>query len=300
MNLNYLRTFTALVETGSLSEAAERLFLSQPAVTQQVKQLENHFAVQLIERTNRGVRVTEAGELLNDYARQIIFLYDELETAMNELRAHVSGQLTVGATSTIGSYAVPCSICLFKEKFPEAKLKLKVGNRRQVIQDLKDGVIDVAVIEGRELKGPFVKHELGEDELVVIAANRPPWSGMTSISPEELKCYPFIMREVGSGTRQDIEDALRGAGVNPTELNVAVELANVDSIKAAVEAGVGLSIMSRMALRKELYTKTLVALELQEVVFRQKIYLAYYRERVQTRLAKSFINFMRSPQRGFC
>lgn len=300
INLNNLRVFATVAETGSLSEAAERLFLTQPAVTQQIKHLENHFAIQLLERTNRGVTLTDAGEVLRDYARQIVSLYDELESNLENLRASVSGHLTVGATSTIGGYAVPCSICIFKEKFPEAVLKLKVANLTQISNDLKEGQIDIAIIEGQDLSGPFIKWELATDRLVVIAPNRKPWAGRTSISIEEFKIQPFIIREAGSGTRQVIEEALASIGIDLSQLNIVVELASVDSIKAAVEAGVGISIMSRLALRKELHTRTLLALELEGLSLEQKIYLAYNRERVQTRLGKAFINFLRSPNRGFC
>ncbi|KYH33431.1 selenium metabolism-associated LysR family transcriptional regulator [Neomoorella mulderi] len=300
MNLNNLRVFATVAETGNLSETAQRLFLTQPAVTQQIKHLEHVFAIQLLERTNRGVTLTDAGEVLKDYARKIVSLYDELESAMEGLRASVGGQLTVGATSTIGGYAVPCSICIFKEKFPEAVLKLKVANRQQIINDLKEGRIDIALIEGKDLKGPFVACELAVDQLVIIAPNRKPWTDRTSISIEELKKQPFIIREAGSGTRQVIEEALNSIGLDLSHLNIVVELASVDSIKAAVEAGVGISIMSRLALRKELHTRTLLALELEGLSLEQKIYLAYNRERIQTRLGKAFINFLRSPNRGFC
>ncbi|MGB9662603.1 MAG: LysR substrate-binding domain-containing protein, partial [Moorellaceae bacterium] len=287
MNLNYLRTFATIAETQNLSETAERLFLTQPAVTQQVKHLENHFAIQLIERTRRGVALTEAGEVLSSYARKIVALYDELEQTIDNLRASYSGNLTVGATSTIGSYAVPCSICLFKEKFPEARLKLKVGNRKQVVQDLKEGNIDIALIEAKDLKGAFTKYELATEEMVIIASNKEPWRGRTVITLEEFRKAPIIMREVDSGIRQDIENTLRSVGVDPAQLNIVVELANLDSIKAAVEAGVGLSIMPRLAVRKELHTKALLALQLQGVSFTQKIYLAYYNQRVQSKLAKA-------------
>ncbi|MEW8958948.1 MAG: selenium metabolism-associated LysR family transcriptional regulator [Moorella sp. (in: firmicutes)] len=300
MNLNNLRVFSTVAATGNLSEAAQRLFLTQPAVTQQIKHLEHHFAIQLLERTNRGVTLTEAGEILKKYAAQIVALYDEMESAMENLRTSISGQLTVGATSIIGGYAVPCSICIFKEKFPEAVLKLKVGNRRQIINDLKEGRIDIALIEGLDLKGPFITCELAIEQLVIIAPNRPPWTERASISIDELKKQPFIMREPGSGTREVFEAALNSIGMDLSHLNVVVELASVDSIKAAVENGVGISVMSRLALRKELHTRTLRALELEGLTLEQKIYLAYNRERIQTRLGKAFINFLRSPNRGFC
>ncbi|AYO32016.1 LysR family transcriptional regulator [Biomaibacter acetigenes] len=300
MNLNMLKAFITAAEAGCLSKAAEKLFISQPALTQQIKQLENHFSVQLIERSNRGVSLTEAGVILNDYAARIVALYEELESKIDGLRASVSGNLVVGATSVVGGYAVPCSIFIFKEKYPEANIKLKVGNRSQVISDLKENAIDVAVIEGEKPRGAFKIDEIATDEMVVITPNKKPWQGRTSIRLDEFLRQPLIMREKGSGTWQVIEKCLSAAGIDKDMLNIVMELSNVDSIKASVEAGHGISIMSRLALKKELHNRSLLALKLEKVNILQKIYLAYKHEKVQTKVAKAFINFMHMPSRGFC
>ncbi|AEE92669.1 selenium metabolism-associated LysR family transcriptional regulator [Tepidanaerobacter acetatoxydans] len=300
MNIDFLKAFAAVAKTGSLTQAAEELFITQPALSQQIKQLENYFSIQLLERSNRGTSLTEAGKLLYDYSTKIADLFDELESKMDSLRASVEGSLTIGATSVVGGYAVPCSIFIFKEKYPETNLKLKVGNQAQVINDLKDEIIDVAVIEGDQVSGPFAIEEIATDDMTVIVPNKKPWNGKKYLLPEDFVKQPLIMREHGSGTRQVVENCLRSAGIDISSLNIVMELSSVDSIKAAVEAGHGISIMSRLALKKELHNKTLKAVDIKGIPLKQKIYLAYKTEKAQSTVARAFIKFLRLPSRGFC
>lgn len=300
MNVNLLKTFVIVTECGTLSKAAEKLFVTQPALSQQIKQLENYFSVQLIERTNKGINLTEAGKILYHYASKVVKLCEDLEKEMDTLRLSISGLLVVGATSAIGGYAVPCSIFIFKEKYPEANIKLRVGNKRQVEEELKNGLIDVAVIEGKRPKGEIITEEIATEELVVIAPNNDCWSNKSSITLEEFLKEPLIMREQGSGTREIIKETFESLGIKISDLNVVMELSSIDSIKAAVEAGHGISIMPTIALKKELYNKTLVALKIEGVSIQQKIYVAYKEDKLKNKLAKAFIHFMRLPSRGFC
>lgn len=300
MNIQSLKSFIAIAETKSMSRAAELLFVTQPALSQQIKQLETHFSVQLLERTNRGIKLTEAGKILYEHARQIVTLYQTLEKEMEGFRASITGSLTVGASSIVGGYAVPCSIFIFKEKYPESHITLKVGNRRQILEDLKNGTIDVAIVEGEKPDGNLFSSEIGNDEMVVIAPNRKPWDERNILSLDEFLKQPLIMREEGSGTRQMIEKYLSRLGIDKNQLNIVMELSSADSIKAAVEAGHGISIMPKLALKKELYNKTLVALKIENITFFQKIHIAYKHEKAQSNVAKAFIKFMHSPNRGFC
>ncbi len=300
MNIDFLKAFAAVAKTGSLTQAAEELFITQPALSQQIKQLENYFSIQLLERSNRGTSLTDAGRLLYDYSTKIADLFDELESKMDSLRASVEGSLTIGATSVVGGYAVPCSIFIFKEKYPETNLKLKVGNQAQVINDLKDEIVDVAVIEGDRVSGPFTIEEIATDDMTVIVPNKEPWNGKKYLLPEDFVKQPLIMREHGSGTRQVVENCLGSAGIDISSLNIVMELSSVDSIKAAVEAGHGISIMSRLALKKELHNKTLKAVDIKGIPLKQKIYLAYKTEKAQSTVARAFIKFLHLPSRGFC
>lgn len=300
MNIDFLKAFAAIAKTGSLTQAAEELFITQPALSQQIKQLENYFSIQLLERSNRGTSLTDAGRLLYDYSVRITDLFSELESKMDSLRASVEGSLTIGATSVVGGYAVPCSIFIFKEKYPETNLKLKVENQAQVINDLKDEIVDVAVIEGDRVSGPFAIEEIATDDMTVIVPNKEPWNGKKYLLPEDFVKQPLIMREHGSGTRQVVENCLSSAGIDISSLNIVMELSSVDSIKAAVEAGHGISIMSRLALKKELHNKTLKAVDIKGIPLKQRIYLAYKTEKAQSTVARAFIKFLHLPSRGFC
>lgn len=301
MNYQHLVTFAQAVRSGNLSEAAQVLHLTQPAVSQHIKALENHFNAQLLERSNRGVDPTPAGQIVFAYANRVLDLTECLEQEIRAYAASTGGELIVGASSTVGGYAVPCSICIFKERFPEATFKLRVGNRRTVLGWLRSGQVHAALVEGDTFPGPFVRRTVASDELhLIVPAEGDPWGGRESISPRELTLAPFIIREEGSSTREVIERALAPAGIRLEQLNVILELDHVDSIKAAVEAGRGVSVVSSMAVRKELRTGTLRTVAVEGIEFRQRIFLAWQRDRVQNKLEKLFVSFLRSPHRGFC
>jgi len=270
-------------------------------VTQQIKALESHFNATLLERTNRGVEPTAAGQIVFAYANRVVQLTEGLEQKMRALDPSSGGELVVGASSTVGGYAVPCTICLFKERYPEATLKLRVGNRNAVLNWLRRGDVSVALVEGEPFRGPFTRRSIIDDELALIApADGDPWEGRTEISVPELLKAPFIMREPGSGTREVIERALAPTGVSLNDLNAILELDHVDSVKVAVEAGRGVSVVSMMAIRREIRTGSLRTVRVKGVEFKQKIYLAWQEDRAQTRLERLFVSFVRSPHRGFC
>lgn len=301
MNLQHLRTFAQVVRSGTLSEASRVLHITQPAISQQIRALEKHFSAQLLERSSRGVEVTQAGQTVFAYANRLLELTEIMEREIMELRSATGGELTVGATSTVGGYAVPCSICIFKERHPEASFRLRVGNFQTVRSWLRDSQVDVALVEGEELSGPFVRRVIASDELVLVCPTEGDFfGGQSRITISQLQAAPFIIREMESGTRAVIQRTLEAAGVRLKDLNIILELDHVDSIKAAVEAGRGVSIISPMAIRKELRTGTLRSVQVEGITFRQRIMLAWQRDRVQTSLEKTFVSFLRSPHRGFC
>lgn len=299
MNINLLKAFIAIVDAGSFSKAAERLFISQPALSQNMKQLENYFTVSLIKRTPHNLTLTEAGTLLYNHAVKLVEMCELMEEDMNAFRASLNDTVLVGATTIIGGYAVPCSIFIFKSKYPEAKVKLKLGNRRQILDQLREDIIDIAVIEGDRPDENFVASEIHTEEMVVIAPNNGQWKNHTALGLEEFLQVPLIMREEGSATRSSTERTLQQAGIRLENLTVVMELNSVDSIKAAVEAGHGVSVLPRMAVKKELYNKTLCALRIDKLLFMQPIHIVYKRKARPT-VASEFIKLMKSTTKGFC
>lgn len=299
MNTKLLKAFITVADEGSFSKAAERLYLSQPALSQNIKQLESHFNTALIKRTPHSFCLTEAGTVLYQHAVEVTARCDVMEESMNSFHSALADTLLVGATTVIGGYAVPCSIFIFKRKHPDATIKLKLGNRREILDQLRDDNIDIAIVEGAKPDDHFNANEIHIEEMVVIAPNIEQWKIHDKLSIEDFCTLPVIMREEDSATRWAVERTLLQAGICLQKLNIIMELNSIDSIKAAVEAGHGISILPRVAVKKELYNKALLALHIDQLVFSQPIYIVSKRK--QHRLvASEFIKLMKSPANGFC
>lgn len=299
MNINLLKAFISVADSGSFSQAAKQLYVSQPALSQSIKQLETHFTVDLIKRTSHSFTLTEAGKLLYSHAVNVVALTEMMESDMKALRNSFDDKLLVGATSVIGGYAVPCSIFIFKRKFPDAAIKLMLGNRRQILDQLQNDSMDIAVVEGEKPDDQFMSSEIHTEEMVVVAPANETWKNHAPLDRNELLTVPLIMREEGSATKWAVEQGFCQAGISLQNLNIIMELNSVDSIKAAVEAGHGISILPRVAVKKELFTKALFPLHIEDLSFVQPIHLVYKRKK-QRIIASEFIKLMKSPANGFC
>ncbi len=207
--------------------------------------------------------------------------------------------VSVGATSVIGGYAVPCSVFIFKQKYPEVSIKLKLANRRQILEDIRSDLLDVGIIEGEQPDSSVLADEIHLEEMIVIAPGREPWHMQQQLSISELFTAPLIIREEGSATRWAVEQVFRKAGIELRQLNIVLELTSSDSIKAAVEAGHGISILPRIAVKKELYNKALCQLKIDSLSFAQRSYVVY-KNKPQRSVAAKFIKLMKSPANGFC
>nr|WP_312336214.1 LysR family transcriptional regulator [Anaerospora hongkongensis] len=298
LNLRLLQAFIAIADAGSFSKAAERLFLSQPALSQNVKQLEAHFKTSLIHRDARKFQLTKAGAALYQHALQVTAAAAAMEEEMQSLQSDCEQMVSVGATSVIGGYAVPCSIFIFKQKYPEAAIKLKLGNRRQILEELRSDLIDIGIVEGAQPDAAFQADEIHAEEMLVVAPNQKTWQ-KPQLSIKELLTAPLIMREEGSATRWAVEQVFRQAGIDFGRLNIVLELNSVDSIKAAVEAGHGISILPRIAVKKELYNKALCSLQIESLTIRQHIYVVY-KSKTHRPITARFIKLMKSASNGFC
>ena len=299
MNLNLLRAFVTVIDTGSFSKAATTLFISQPALSQNIKQLENHFAVSLIKRTPHGLSLTEAGKILYEHASNMMAMSAAMEEDMSAFRASLNDTLVLGATNVIGGFAVPCSIFIFKRNYPEAKIKLKLGNRSQILDQLREEVIEIAIVEGERPDDSFITSEIHSEEMVVVVPATEEWLRDPASTVNDLCRCPLIMREEGSATRATVEQALRESGIDLENLNIVMELNSIDSIKAAVEAGHGLSILPRMAVKKELFNRTLSSLKIIDFSIMQPIHIAY-KKKPHSTVAREFVKLMKSSAKEFC
>jgi DNA-binding transcriptional LysR family regulator len=258
-----LKVFQSVAKHLSFTKAAESLHMTQPAVTFQVRQLEEDFNTRLFDRAHNKVSLTPTGQKVTEFAEKIFGLYSEMENSVRELTGEISGVLTIGASTTIAEYMLPALLGEFKVRHPEINLRLKVSNTDGIVSMVEDSIIDLGVVEAPVANRNLIVETCLKDDLVVVAApDHELVKRGLKVKPADIKLYPFVSREEGSGTREVILQYLINEGVNPLEMNICLELGSPEALKGAVEAGMGISIISRSTIAKELKLNTLVAMPL--------------------------------------
>jgi DNA-binding transcriptional LysR family regulator len=290
MNINHLAIFYAVAEEGNLTRAAERMHISQPAVSKQLRELERSVGMALFHRLSKGVRLTEAGELLFGYSRQIFALQEEAQNALQELRVLERGSLRVGASTTVGTYLLPEICARFRQQYPRVEMQLEIDNTRAIQQHLLRGDIDLALTEGVDESSDFSCEAFYNDEIVPIAPPHHPLTCPRNLSLEELSRYPMILREGGSGTREVIEQAHRERGL---EVQVLMTLGNPEAIKRAVAAGIGLAWMSRLAIENEVRDGRFKVLCGDELTLPRPLHRLRIAGRYEGRAAREFFRLLR-------
>ncbi len=306
MNLGHLEAFCLVVKTGSITKTAKQLHISQPALSLQIQDLENSLQAVLLARNNKGVTPTAMGEIVYDYSTKILRLAKNMRREIDRLKEDVLEDLVVGASCTVGNYALPCSIYVFKDEYAAHNISLHISNVQEVLDKLISGDVAVAVVEGpiSRLK-EMIKTEglqskkIARDELVLIAPYGE-WKDVDEISRDKLLELSFVLREKGCGIRETIEETLENHGINMEDLKVKLELNSTSAVISAVTAGNGVSILPKMALRKELRHRTLKAIKVEGVTFMHNIFLLYSPQSLKSNLPTKFIDFLASPSRGFC
>ncbi|MFA7240849.1 MAG: LysR family transcriptional regulator [Sulfuricellaceae bacterium] len=285
-----LQVFYTVAKQLSFTKAAELLFMTQPAVTFQVKQLEEHFNTRLFERSHSKITLTPAGRLAMEYAERILNLAAEMETRLMEMTGDVSGVLLIGASTTIAEYMLPRLLGEFKAKFPQVQTRLTVANSETVESRVADHTLDIGLIEAPAHHPSLEAEVCCEDELVVICAPQNELAKQSVAMPEQLATLPYISRETGSGTREVVDEFFRRSGFNPEDLHIVMELGSPEALKGAVEAGLGIAIVSRATILKELKLGELVAVPLQPRLMRP-LSLVYAHEKFRSKLLQSFLDF---------
>ncbi|UFJ38929.1 LysR family transcriptional regulator [Brevibacillus humidisoli] len=295
MNLDQLKVFHVAALKKNFSETGKILHLSQPSISLQIQQLEASLNTKLFERTTKTIRLTDSGKLLFDYAEQIIHLVEKAKKDLALLEGSIHGDLHIGASLTIGEHLLPYLLGRFKREYPKVHLLMKIDNSHEIVEQLKNGTIHLGFIEAPIAHPDLVQHPLMEDELVLICSAREPHpliGHRDSIAAHELFSLPFIMRERGSGTRQVMEESLRSNRLDPDKLRIELELANTESIKAAVESGMGVSILSQSAIGKELQLNTLRKVNIQGIKLRRSFNVLYEKNRVLSLPSEAFLHYI--------
>jgi DNA-binding transcriptional LysR family regulator len=290
VTLRQLRTFKTVADLNSFSLAAQRLKLSQPSVSYQVKELEETLGLPLLDRLGKRVQLTEGGTLLYGYARRMLDVLDDARVAIEEMRGIKRGNLRVGASTTVGIYLLPAALGAFKKLHPGLIISLEIGTRARVQEQVLRNELDLAVV-GPASKDPELSIiPFISDELVVVAPAGHPLATRRGLTLNDLADQPFVMREAASGSRWSLEKAARKAG---TKLQVAMELGSNGAIKHAVESGLGLAVISRYACTLELSSGRLVELGVRGFPIRRDWHIVHLRRRKLPASVSAFIEFLR-------
>ncbi len=285
-----LQVFNAVAKQLSFTKAAEELFMTQPAVTFQIKQLEEHLNTRLFERSHGHVALTPAGELVLNYADRILSLTEELETRVGELTGAISGPLLLGASTTIAEFFLPQILGEFKAKHPHVRATMTVANSETIVSRVADHALDIGLIESAS-HSPAVQTEICcDDMLVLICSPKHKLAKLKKASAAEVAAEPFISRESGSGTREFSDQYFQKNGVAPDAIHVVMELGSPEAIKGVVETGLGVSVLSRASVSKELRLGTLVAIPLDPPLIRS-FSMVTPKDKFRSRLLSTFVDF---------
>jgi DNA-binding transcriptional LysR family regulator len=296
VEVHELQIFLAAAEEENFSAAARRLHLSQPAISFQIQALEQRLNVQLFQRTGRRIALTEAGHDLLPMAREMLNLSSRIEETMCAQQGVVKGHVQIGCSTSSGKYILPHLIGAFRRQFPEVQFCVDVMDRRTVEERLLSKQIHIGVMG---LGSKFKELEcwpLFADELVLIVAASHPWATRTHVTPAELVTAAWILREASSPTRQLVQSCFAEHGLEVAELNVAMELGSPEAVEAAVEAGHGVSFVSRVAVKRGLELGRIKAVPVQGISVQRLVYLARNRQRTCTCAQLRFREYVESPE----
>jgi DNA-binding transcriptional LysR family regulator len=287
MTLRQFEVFLAIARARSFRRAAEVLHLSQPALSQHVRELEGDLEARLFDRLGRTVHLTEAGRILEEHATRIFATLTDARHAIADVQGLQRGTLAIGASTTPGIYVLPGLLGIFRQRYPGIQVTLQIGNSEQIGALVRAGELDLGVVGGggtRSAEASLAARV--EDELVLIVGPEHAWARRREIGPAELAGEPLLLREPGSATRQVTERALSGAGV---AYRPGMVLPHTEAIKRAVLAGLGVSFVSVYAIRGEQATGRLPALRVRGLRILRHFHLIHHERRRLSTAARAFM-----------
>jgi DNA-binding transcriptional LysR family regulator len=293
LNVHQLHIFYTVAERGSFSVAAQTLHMTQPAVTMQIQALEERFGTKLLKRTTKKLELTEAGHCLLPQARKAVELMRDTDVLMVKFIADLKGRLQFAASLTIGEYVLPRLLRSFLRRFPEVSVNMKVMNTTDIIDAIAHQGVDFGLIEAPcEVPG-FNVEPVMNDELMLVTPTDHPFASREEVTLEEAICEPMVLREKGSGTRQIMEEELLRHGVSEAQLRIVSEFGSTGAVKSAVEAGMGLSILSVWTIKHEVALGLLKPIRITGVSFQRQFYAVRLQSSLLPMPAAALLNDLR-------
>jgi DNA-binding transcriptional LysR family regulator len=296
LNFKQLEAFLWVTELQSFTKAARQLYMSQPAVSFQIKALEENLEVDLFQRGDKKVILTEAGRLLYPEAKKMIKHYNKIKAGLDDLKGLKTGNLVIGASTIPGEYVMPLLIGGFKELYPGIQISLKVAGSGLVTRWVREREIDLGItgipVEGDGIEcTPWL-----QDEMVLIVNQSHPWAQKGVINLDELKNGVMILREKGSGTRRSLEMILEEKGIQLDDIPKGMELGSTRAVITAVEAGLGVSIVSRYAVKDVLQLKRISEVQVEGLNLNRAFFIIKLTQSIGGFVTEEFCKYLNDPE----
>jgi len=288
MTLRQLELFVAVAETKSFSRGAEMIALTQSTVSQHIAALERETNTRLLDRTSKGIFLTAGGEVFLQHARRVLAERDVMKQAMSGLHGLEKTTLNLGASNIPANYLIPCFLPVLKNKYPGISLTLRIGDSKEVLDELKSGQLELGIVGGRVDDDIYSYKPLFKDQLVMIVGPGHSLKERRSITVEELDEQDFIVREDGSGTYQALQKAFLSAGIDPESFNVIARLGSNEAVRRAVAAGLGCAFVSDLSIQNNLHHGELFKIDVDGLSIERQLWLVKLRERTASPAAIAF------------
>jgi DNA-binding transcriptional LysR family regulator len=296
LNFKQLEAFLWVTELQSFTKAARQLYMSQPAVSFQIKAIEENLEVDLFQRGDKKVILTEAGRLLYPEAKKMIKHYNKIKAGLDDLKGLKTGNLVIGASTIPGEYVMPLLIGGFKELYPGIQISLKIAGSGLVTRWVREREIDLGItgipVEGDGIEcTPWL-----QDEMVLIVNQSHPWAQKGVINLDELKNGVMILREKGSGTRRSLEMILEEKGIQLDDIPKGMELGSTRAVITAVEAGLGVSIVSRYAVKDVLQLKRISEVQVEGLNLNRAFFIIKLTQSIGGFVTEEFCKYLNDPE----
>ncbi len=289
VNINHMRAFVTVVELGSFNEAAKRLAVSQPAITQRIQSLDEHFKTKLLQRDAGGVHLTSQGQIVYDQFLSILKKWDNLESQL--LGGNLTGKLTVGASTIPSEYFLPKYIKNFMDIYKEVEIHIRIAGSKEVFHWLLNGAVDLIVTGKPEDHPRLISKPILEEELkIVVPINDDRFPETVKLA--DLTECDWVIRESNSGTRLAWEQELKKNGVDPKSLKIAGHMGSTEAIIASVEAGIGISVISSLAAEQAARYGRVKVLEIDDFIIRRNFYISTLKDYESNPLVAKFISYL--------
>ncbi|WP_026263876.1 selenium metabolism-associated LysR family transcriptional regulator [Paenibacillus terrigena] len=296
LNFHQLHIFYTVSEKGSFSAAAQALHMTQPAVTMQVQSLEEYFGTKLFNRSTKRIELSEAGRALLPFARRSIELIRDTDMAMSKFTHMLQGRLQLGASLTIGEYVLPRMLGPFGQQYPNIAISMKVMNTAQILEEIANHQLNFGLIEAPVQHPDMHIEAVMKDELKLIVPANHPLAEASVVSLEDVLKYPFIVREQGSGTRQVMEEQFARKNIDIQSVRAVMELGSTGAIKSAVEAGLGIAIISPSSVKHEVTLGLVKIVDIEDCSFERQFYSIYLKSALLPISAVTFLSFLQEQQ----